>query len=229
MHSDSSDNSDNSANKKAARTAGLWYLAFTLLGAFSYLAVDAKLLTPGDAAATLDNITSNLTLFWLGFATLLAGYGCFVMLAMALRKLFRPVNIALGNLMMVFVLAGIVIVLLGRTACVAALYETEINNASRYFAFQADAEMAAGVFWGLWLIPLGLLILKSNLIPNAIGILALAAGVCNLAVSGLYFLAPEQLAAVLPALTAAGMVGEFSLILWLLIKGVKQADARRRF
>jgi len=208
-------------NKKMARAAGFWYLAFTLLGAFTYMVVDEKLLAPGDASATLGNINSNLMLFWLGFGALLLGYICFILLASALRMLFKPVSTGLGNLMVVFVFAGIVIVLVGRIAGVAALNEISNDDVSRYFAFQANAEMAAGLFWGLWLLPLGLLILKSNLIPEAIGVLLLAACVCNLAVFALYFFAPALLPAAEPALMITGMIGEFSLILWLLIKGVK--------
>ena len=79
---------------------------------------------------------------------------------------------------------------------------------------------AAVIFWGLWLLPLGLLILKSTLIPKAIGILLLGACAANLADFTIHFFVPITPEAVLNVCYIIGMLGEFGLVLWLLIKGV---------
>jgi len=82
--------------------------------------------------------------------------------------------------------------------------------------------MAAVIFWGLWLLPLGLLIFKSGFIPKIIGILLLAACVGNLIDFGMFFFAPPEISeVVLPVVYIVGMLGEFGLVLWLLIIGVK--------
>ena len=120
--------------------------------------------------------------------------------------------------MVIFVLAGTAIVVIGRIAGVAATVVNNTDNATFLLAFQSNSEMAAELFWGLWLLPLALLILKSNRISKIIGILLLAACAAHLAVFGLYFIAHDLWAATESALLVIGMIGEFSLVLWLLIR-----------
>ena len=68
-------------NKKSARIAGIWYLAFILLGAFAIMFVDDTLTVTGDAAATIANIRSNSVLFCFGTVAYFAGFVCFILTA----------------------------------------------------------------------------------------------------------------------------------------------------
>lgn len=212
-------------NKRTARAAGVWWILFIIIGSFSYLVVDEKLLVPGDAAATLGNIDSNTALFLAGIAVFLVGYACFILLARALCKLFKTVDFRLTRWMMGFVIAGTALVLIGKFAEIAAVKAGSMEDAASLFNLRVNLEMASELFWGLWLIPLVALIFKSNLIPKVIGALALIAVAYHLAVFVGFFIGATDVSAQ-PVFAALGMIGELAIVLWLLLKGVKAQGCR---
>jgi hypothetical protein len=89
---------------------------------------------------------------------------------------------------------------------------------SLYFALGLGrgAEVIALAFFGLFLVLLGYLVVRSALIPRAIGIALIVGG----AASSVLWL-PFVPAALAPAFLLGG-VGEGALFLWLLIKGVRR-------
>jgi purine-cytosine permease-like protein len=77
--------------------------------------------------------------------------------------------------------------------------------------------------WGLWLVPFGLLVIRSGFIPKIIGVLLLVASVGYVAMSAAYIGFPSYVAAV----DRVGMIliqGELSAILWLLIVGARRVS-----
>ena len=76
------------------------------------------------------------------------------------------------------------------------------------------------IFWGLWLMPLALLIYKSGFIPRIVGVLGFITGIAYITDSFTFLLFPAYRALLSPYLMVA-FFGEVSIILWLLIKGVK--------
>jgi len=76
-------------------------------------------------------------------------------------------------------------------------------------------------FWGLWLLPFGLLVIKSGFFPKLLGVLLIIGCFAYLAVSftALVFPAHRQLVSQLALPLFA--VGELSMIVWLLVKGAK--------
>jgi hypothetical protein len=106
-----------------------------------------------------------------------------------------------------------------------------LSEADYLKAFQADELQAqvmflpdlhaqgigvAQVFWGLWLLPLGYLIFRSEFLPKVLGILVLIGGLGYLIDSVAFFLLPN----VEFAVSQVTGLGEILLALWLLIKGV---------
>ena len=207
-------------NKKTARIAGLWWLLFCLIGPISYVVVDGKLLVPGDGAATIANIHANLALFWVGVVAFLAGYFCFILLAKSLCKLFNPVNSKLTKWMMGLVITGTALVLMGKAAEIIAANVSHTEDAIGLLNLRTNIEMAGELFWGLWLIPLVILIFKSNFIPKIVGGALLCATVYHLVAFGAFFITGTDVSTN-PALVILGF-GEFIMVFWLLIKGVKR-------
>ena len=206
--------------RKTARTAGVWWLLFIIIGPISYLFVDEKLLVPGDAAATVNNINSALALFWFGAAAFLAGYACFIMLGKSLCKLFKTVDPRLTKWMIGLVIVGTAVVLIGKAAEIAAANADNMDDAAGLLDLRLNMEMAGELFWGLWLVPLVMLIFKSVFIHRAIGGLLLLAAGYHLAVFSMFFIRGADVSTH-PALAAAGLIGEIAMVLWLLVKGVK--------
>ena len=67
---------------------------------------------------------------------------------------------------------------------------------------------------------LGCLIYRSGFLPKTIGVLMVIAGACYLVNSFGHIVAPQLAARLVPAILLPPFVGESSLCLWLLIKGI---------
>lgn len=79
-------------------------------------------------------------------------------------------------------------------------------------------------FWGLWLFPFGILVMKSGFLPRILGILLLVAGFAYLAASVTAIVAPEYRQAVWRLMTPL-YFGEVPIIFWLLAKGARGVPA----
>lgn len=78
------------------------------------------------------------------------------------------------------------------------------------------------VFWGLWLIPLGQLIIKSGFMPRIIGILLIAGGCAYLVECLDFILLSEMLSPITNYTFVLYSVAELSTVAWLLAKGMKE-------
>jgi hypothetical protein len=81
--------------------------------------------------------------------------------------------------------------------------------------------MIVEIFWGLWLIPFGLLVYKSVFIPRVLGVLLILAGIGYTVDSLTFILFPIFRVFTQPAAFLFSGLGEGSTILWLLIMGAK--------
>ena len=90
-----------------------------------------------------------------------------------------------------------------------------------FLNLQNDGVAVVEIFWGLWLLPFGLLVIKSGFVPRVFGFFLIAACFGYLADSFVHLLFPAHRYLVVPVTALTGTLGEFSIILWFLIKGVK--------
>jgi hypothetical protein len=79
----------------------------------------------------------------------------------------------------------------------------------------------AGVFWGLWLFPFGILVFRSGFLPRILGVLLIAACFGYLADSLTSLLLPSYEDVVGRIANIPLTLGEPAIILWLLIRGAK--------
>jgi hypothetical protein len=212
-------------NKKTARIAGIWYLAFVILGVLGMFCTDTAYSMKTTETDTI--ITENELLFRFGLVACFAGYVCFLLLANKLYDLFKSVDSSLARLMLLFVVVGVSIAMINRLNQIMGILEFNTSYYQDIRGYFIDifkyGEMIAAIFWGLWLFPLAWLIMKSDFIPKIIGILLIAAGCCNIIEFLVFFLCNNfDITIIQPILYVIGMIGEFSLLLWLLIKGIKK-------
>lgn len=222
--------------KSTARTAGLLYLVLAVTGGFSMLYIPS-LIVQGDAAATAANILANERLFRLGIASGLICQVVFVFLVLALHKLFKGVNSTHATVMVALVVVAVPVAFLNVLNHLAALHV--LRGADYLNVFAADQFNAlmmlfldlhgqglliVEIFWGLWLLPLGLLVIKSRFMPRFIGVLLIIACAGYLLDVLTRVLFPDYTAIVSP-IAGASKFGELAMILWLLIMGVKQQPA----
>ena len=166
-----------------ARWAGVTYLFLVATGIFSLAYAPGQYFVRGDAAATFVMLEDNLLLFKSAIVAELACYASFVLLAALLHRVFREWSETLALLMVGFVLVSVPISFIAIGEKMSALElvaqgsaqaEAVTAHFNRYRALLLPAE----VFWGLWLLPYGLLVLKSRAIPRFFGV-ALILGCCS--------------------------------------------------
>ncbi|MHB8128967.1 MAG: DUF4386 domain-containing protein [Mobilitalea sp.] len=205
-----------------------------LFYAFGMGYVDKVFYVPGDAVATINNIVESEWVFRLGIGICLAGHICFLFLANVLYKLFKLVNRDLARQMVILIIVGVsvsflnslnqfaAILLVNGTGYLTAFEPSQLQTLAMLFLdLHKHGAIIATIFWGLWLLPLGLLVLKSDFIPKPLGVLLISACFCYLTDVFVFFFFPSYFSATFSALGFVVSVAEVSFILWLLIKGVK--------
>ena len=222
---------------KTARIAGFLYLLMTPFGIFGLMYVPAILIVPGDAAATASNILASSSLFRAGIVSALIVQLIGILVVLYLYKLLKPVNKNLAALMVIFILVGAPIAMLSELNHFAALLL--LSGADYLKAFTSDQQQTlvplfldlhehginiAGIFWGLWLFPMGYLVYRSGYIPGILGILLMIGCFGYLFDSFAFFLFPDFDTAIAPFT----FWGELFLPLWLLIKGVNVEQWEKR-
>jgi len=220
---------DLSYPQKNARFAGTLYLLMMPLGIFGILYVPAKLIVLGDLGLTATNIIANQGLFRLSILSALAVQILQIFVVLALYRLLKQVNKNHALLMVIFILVAVPIAMLNELNQFAVLhvlngaeyaapstFDQILASMSLFFVLHETGIFIAQIFWGLWLLPLGYLVYKSNYIPKIIGILLMIGCFGYLFDSITFFLIPDFSITV----SEFTFIGELILPLWLIIKGV---------
>jgi hypothetical protein len=221
------------------RFIGLLYAVASVFGIFGLIYVPGKLIVHGDAMATVANIVASETLFRLGIAADLIGQGLFIFVALALYDLLKGVDSRNAVIMLILILTAIPIAFLNEVNALAAIHLTHGEDffmalekpqrdalAMLFLNLRGDGFDIAGIFWGLWLFPLGLLVYRSKFLPRALGVWLVAGCFGWLARSGTSLVLPQYEHAVF-RWTTVPTVGELVFMLWLLIMGAKPIPTMR--
>ena len=219
--------------KQQARFAGLLYLLASISAPFALIYVPSKLIVSGDATATANHLRASETLFRLGIGSELIGFIIFIFVVLALYRLFKGVNEKHALAMAILLLVSIPISLLNVLNEIAAVilvsgahflsaFERGQLDALAYLFVRLHGQgfVVAQIFWGLWLFPFGILIIRSGFIPRFLGVLLFIAGFGYLASSFTSLLLPSYRHLV-DQFTMVLTAGELPIIFWLLIWGAK--------
>ncbi|MGB7737661.1 MAG: DUF4386 domain-containing protein [Steroidobacteraceae bacterium] len=219
------------------RLAGLVYLGVVVTGMFTLAYSPARLIVEGDALATLASIVRHEALFRASAAAGVTMCLFFLVLPVVLFILLERHGRAAATLMVVFVVASVPIALLAignHLDIIALVFEPAAGavpspDAVAVHLHAYDRGMSlASIFWGLWLAPLGLLILKSGAIPRSLGVLLVIGCVGYLA----NFFGPLLFPGYgeLPFrsfISIPGSIGEIGTCLWLVVKGAREVPPLR--
>src|SRR6266545_242324 len=199
-----------------------------------------RIVESGDAAATADNIRASATLFRVGFVSDLVQVTSLLVAAMALYLLLKHVNQLVAQAMVAFVAVAVAIQSLNLLNQYTALTIATGEDYTRAFGKAGSDQLAmlfadmqhngyyiAAMFFGLWLLPLGYLVIKSGYVPKVLGVLLIIGGVGYLADLFARFLAPDFGASISWFVVAPGAVAELSFTAWLLVKAVRVPAARK--
>jgi len=216
-----------------ARIAGILYLYIIAAGTFAQLFVRATLIVSTDAEATANNIIANETLFRIGFSAELLHLAFDVIVAVIFFVLFKSIDRTIALLTAFMRLSCDIILAVASLSHFLALkvlenpdYLNSIPSDQLHtivllvMKLHGDAYSISLVFFSFACLSLGYLIIISRYLPKTIGILIAGAGILYFVISFTHFLNPELSAIISSPLFVPIFIAEFSLAVWLIVKGV---------
>lgn len=216
---------------KTARVAGIWYLTMAISGILGFLIFHSQVFEAGDPQKTLTNLTDlgslARTRLLLEFAIIVSQ----ALTAVWFYKLFRNVNgwaawttgiwgmINSGAIMISAISMASAI----EIASSSQTIEDKVVLIELLSSLIANVWGVGGLFFGLWLIPLGYIITSSKRMPIWLGRTLIAGGIGYLVSTAMNYIGIES--PLLDYLTLPATIGEFWMIGYLLIFGIRPANA----
>jgi hypothetical protein len=222
------------------RVAGLWYLLLCVIGPLRLIYIPSKLFVRGNATATVNNIAAHEWLFRFGMVGDLVGAVILIFLVLAFYRLFREVDQYLAVLVMI--LGGVMPALIYFVNVVSDAGALMIVRGPDFLSVfdkpQRDALVilllrlhdqqitAAEILWGLWLLPLAILVYRSRFLPRFLGVWLVINGFAYVIMSFTGELFPQYQDKVF-IISQPALFGELALMLWLVIKGTTRVTSAR--
>ncbi len=219
---------------RTARLTGVFYLGLAVTGMLGFLLVRNQLFVADDPEATLGNLADQVWLARAGIGLELGIVLTQVLAALWFFKLFRGVDTFAAGLIAVFGTINAVVIL-ASAALLGTAYDVARDAAlapggddaatvQLLYTTTEDLWGVGAMFFGLWLIPMGWLVIRSGWLPRVLGWILVGGGIGYLLSSFTTYLFPDA-----PLLTDVlafpATIGEFWIIGYLLYIGVR-TDSR---
>ena len=222
-------------NRRTARVTGLWYLALGIAGMVGFLLIRPQIHVAGDAAATLANLVDEVALARTGLVMELVLVVAQALAAVWFYKLFRsfsePAAWAVGAFGLVNAIAVLASAAFMATA-LAVAGDTGLApggdaaaTVQLMYELGSSSWQVGGLFFGLWLIPMGYLAGLAGM-PRWLGRILIAGGVGYLLSTFISAAIPEPVAWLVDGLVYPATIGEFWMIGYLLTVGIRQPATR---
>jgi hypothetical protein len=216
---------------KIAKQAGKLYLLM-LFGAVGLVYVPSQILDANQATLTVQNIINQNFLLRIGIIANVICQIAFIFLAIKLFQLFEEVDRFLSLSLLCVVITSVPVAFMLIHYQIDALFivkqsylsVNEIESSAQWSMIQFNNGLSfIGIFWGLWLIPFGLLSLKSGYLHKIIGYLLVAGGIAYMLDALVFILVPNLRTFTYVINAIIPTIAELSAIYWLLVKGVNQS------
>jgi len=221
------------SDKNLARIAGFCYLIVIATGLFSEVFVRQALKVSNDALATAHNIQTNEMLYRCGFVADLINFIVGIPTILIMYHFFKKSNKIILQIALALVIIQTAIIavnllnqitpllLLGNESYLNTFQDNQLATLSLLsLHIQSQGYGIGLVFFGFYCILIGYVIFKTNAIPKIIGVAYAIAGLCYLINSFTMFLLKGFVNPLFIYLAIPILLGELSLCLWLLIKGI---------
>lgn len=229
------------SDKSLARIAGLCYLIVIATGLFSEVFVRQALRVSNDALTTAHNIQINEMLFRWGFVADLINFVVGIPTILIIYHFFKKSNKILLQIALALVIIQTAIIavnllnqitpllLLSNDTYLNTFQQGELATLSLLsLNIQSQGYAIGFVFFGFYCILIGFVIYKTNAMPRIIGVLYALAGLCYLINSFTMFLTKGFANSLFVYLAIPIFIGELSVCLWLLIKGIDTTKLERK-
>ena len=213
---------------RTARVTGLFYLGLAVTGALGFLTVRPMLFDADDAGATLANLVAHESLARAGIALELLVVLTQALTAVWFYRLFRTVDSTAAGSIAAFGLVNAVAILgsaavLGTALRVATGGPGDADTVQLLYLVSGNLWEVGGLFFGLWLVPMGWCVLRSGWLPRPLGWILVAGGVGYVLMTFVAYLAPGAGIAG-DLLVVPATVGEFWILGYLIVFGVRKHE-----
>jgi uncharacterized protein DUF4386 len=222
---------DEISRRTIAKIAGFFYLLYIITFASSSF-IQSESVTWANAG-TNRNLIASESLFRVGFTTEIISVVFFLLAAWSLYVLLKPVNQNLALLFLIVNVTGVAVECGNAIIHFGALLLAHSSDyATAFTAGQAQGlailllkvsgsgDMISALLYGVWLFPLGWLVIKSGFLPRILGILLLLDGASLVVCFVQLCLFPLYQKFTYP-LYPLMFIAELGLSLYLLIKGTR--------
>jgi Domain of unknown function (DUF4386) len=202
------------------RITGLLYLGLALTGFFVLLFARSNIYVDDDAIKTTSNILEKETLARFGVAVELALVMFQAFVAIWFYKLFKKLGSFKSGMIAVFGLVNAIAILVASAMWLGAL-NASLSGASAeavytLFNLHETIWLVSGIFFGLWLLPMGYLAIKSKM-PSALGWFLIVGGIGYILSTLILVLSSGQ-QTLADILILPSTVGELWMVGYLIIK-----------
>ena len=234
-------NNDMTSITTKARLAGVLYVAMGIPAWFSLMYIPSAFIVRGDASATARNIASGQLLYRLGILSELVSQTIFLVLVLVLYDLFKDADRKQARLMVMLVGVSVAfefanclnlvapLVLLSGADFLSVFSKQQLDALVMFFLKLRNSGLGViSLVWGLWLLPFGVLVIKSGFFPKVLGILLIVAGFAYVGQSVTSIVLPVPIHAVSTVALTLGGLGELAIVLWMIVVGAKERPLEAR-
>lgn len=218
--------------RTTARWTGTFYLGLAIAGLIGFLLVRSELFVEADAGATVANLVERASLARLGIGADLTVVLTQALAAMWFYKMFRDDNSFASTSIAAFGLINAAAILvataLSATALAVAGDASLAPGGDQAATVQMLYELSGalwdigGLFFGLWLVPMGFIAVQSKTMPTALGWVLILGGIGYVISTYLTQIAPGAPGVIEASLVGLATLGEFWMIGYLLVVGVRE-------
>lgn len=214
-----------------ARIAGVWYLVLAVAGVIGFLILHPMIFESGDVAITTANLRDHELLARL---RLLMEFIIVVSQALAavyFFKLFKDINHVAAWALAAWGTMNAAVIMISAMAMGGAISvaNTTLVVHDKHVIIQVFDQFIkhawgmGSLFFGLWLIPMGYIVVSSQRMPVWLGRILMLGGIGYMVSPFLHYAGLK--ASWIDTLTIPATIGEFWMIGYLLIIGIRPAKA----
>lgn len=222
--------------KTIARTTGAWYLALAVIGTIGFLFVRPVIVADGDPAQTLANLTERDALARLAVVLEMGIVAAQALAAVWFYRLLRGAGAPwAGFAVAAFGLMNAAAIMTSAAFMASAVSVAEdpslapggdaAATVGLLFELSASSWAVGTLFFGLWLIPMGWAAVTTGRFPSVLGWVLVVGGVGYVMSGVLAMGVADPPALVVDGLTVPATVGEFWMVAYLLVRGIRPEPA----
>jgi len=217
-----------------ARIAGIWYLIMAISGILGFMVFHPQIFVSGNPEKTLTNLidlesTARIRLLF-EFAIVVSQ----ALTAVWFYKLFKNINEWAAWTLGIWGMINSVAIMISAISIASAIgianasIQTMEDKVLLIQIFQniiANAWGVGGLFFGLWLFPMGYIVIKSKRMPIWLGIVIFLGGIGYLISTVISYMGidfPYNRILILPA-----TIGEFWMVGYLLMFGIRPVNEQK--